>query len=92
MTLRDGVTNVFLPVRTRKDLTEPEFWIYLGVLAIGYTGLAHALAALKASVPVVFAVGLALGLLAARVEQRLKDRIDARRDEPVGDDGEEVAA
>jgi hypothetical protein len=88
MTLRDRVTNAFLAVRTRNDLTEPEFWLYLGVVGGGYTGLAPALAALQTSVPVVLAVGLAFGLLVARIEQRLKDRIDARRDDHVGDDGE----
>jgi hypothetical protein len=84
MTLRDRVPNAVVPRRIN-DVREPEFWIYLGILALGYNGLALALDAFEASVPVVLGVGFMFGLLAVILEFRLKDRIDDRRDNPVGE-------
>jgi len=73
---------------TLADLTEPEFWLYIGLGGIGFAALVIVLNAIEAFTLAVLAVGMVFGWLMDRIQRPVKDRIDARRDDAADSDGE----
>jgi hypothetical protein len=75
---------------TLADITEPEFWLDVGLGGIGFVALVIALNAVEAPTMAVLAVGMGFGLLIDGMQRRAKDRIDARRDDTTGNNEREV--
>jgi hypothetical protein len=62
------------------DITEPEFWLSIGLGGIGFVALVVALNAVEAPTMAVLAAGMVFGWLIAAIQRLAKDRIAARRD------------
>jgi hypothetical protein len=63
------------------DITEPEFWLSIGLGGIGFVALVVALNTVEAPTMVVLAAGMVFGWLIDAMERWAKGRIAARRDD-----------
>jgi hypothetical protein len=69
------------------DITEPEFWLSIGLGGLGFVALVGMLNAVEAPTMAVLAVGMVFGLLTQGMQRRAKDRIAARRDDTSDSEG-----
>jgi hypothetical protein len=70
------------------DITEPEFWLSIGLGGLGFVALVATLNAVEAPTMAVLAAGMVFGWLIDAMQRWAKDRIAARRDDTADSDGE----
>jgi hypothetical protein len=72
------------------DITEPEFWLSIGLGLIGFVAFAVAVNAVEAPTTVVLGAGMVFGWLSDAIARWAKGRIAARRDDTAGGNEREV--